>query len=239
MRLTTWNCCTGPLPRKLAALRRLAPDIAVIPECPRLPEGPASWWLGDNPRKGLGIVATGAWSVAPLTPPVPLPRYVQPLAVSGPERFLLIAVWAMNEGRDRYVRGLHRAIDLLAPLISNHPTVAMGDFNANAIWDHEHPEDQNHSALVAKLDRLGLVSAYHAYRAEAHGAERTPTFFSYRHRHRPYHLDYCFIPKSWLSRVTAVRVGRHASWASRSDHMPLSLTLTPAPLVPPPGSGLP
>jgi hypothetical protein len=35
VRLVTWNCCSGPLDRKLSDLATLAADIAVVPECPR------------------------------------------------------------------------------------------------------------------------------------------------------------------------------------------------------------
>ncbi len=227
MRLTTWNCCAGPLTGKLAALHRLKPDIAVIPECPYLPSASQTFWLGRNRRKGLGIIARAPWVVTPLVVQGTLPRYVQPLAVTGPASFLLIAVWAMNEGRDRYVRGMHRACDLLEPLVKRGASVWMGDFNSNAIWDHEHPAGLSHSALVARLADWGLVSAYHAVRRQAHGSETTPTFYTYRHRHRPYHLDYCFLPSAWVPRITGVHVGRHATWAARSDHMPLTVTLTP------------
>ena len=225
MRLTTWNCCTGPLERKLTALRTLRSDIAVVPECPELPRGPRCYWLGENSRKGLAIVTRGPWTEAPVPLPRRLPRYVQPLQITGPESFLLVAVWAMNVGRDRYVRGLHRAIDRLAPGISAQPTIIMGDFNANTIWDHEHPDPLCFTALAAKLGRLGLVSAYHAHRGEAHGAESAATFYFYRHRHRPYHIDYCFIPQSWRSRLERVSVGSHGTWARHSDHVPLTVSL--------------
>lgn len=225
MRLTTWNCCTGPLERKLAALRTLRSDIAVVPECPQLPSGPQCYWLGENPRKGLAILTRAPWVVAPVPLSRRLPRYVQPLEVSGPDSFLLVAVWAMNVGRDRYVRGLHRAIDRVAGLIASRPTVIMGDFNANTIWDHEHPDPLCFSALADKLGRLGLVSAYHAHRAEAHGSESRATFYFYRHRHRPYHIDYCFIPQGWLPRLEKVAVGRHAKWFRHSDHVPVTTVL--------------
>lgn len=225
MRLTTWNCCTGPLDRKLAALRRLRADLAVVPECPRLEPTAQQYWLGENPRKGLGIMARPPWRIAPITLSRRLPRYVQALEVSGPEEFLLVAVWAMNVGKDRYVRGLHRAIDRLQPLLRSRPAVVMGDFNANAIWDHEHPPHLSHSALVAKLESLGLVSAYHLHLEEIQGRESKPTFYFYRHQHRPYHLDYCFLPGAWRERISRVSVGRHRTWCRLSDHVPVTVTL--------------
>jgi hypothetical protein len=77
---------------------------------------------------------------------------------------------------------------------------------------------------------MGLVSAYHSRYAEAQGRETRPTFFLYRHQQRPYHIDYCFLPTTWLSRIRDVTVGDHAAWASKSDHMPLTVDLgQPAP----------
>jgi Endonuclease/Exonuclease/phosphatase family len=229
LRLITWNCCAGPLERKLAELEALAPDIAVIPECPQLPALRGStFWIGANPRRGLGVIAKPPWRVAPATRRQGLPRYVQPLRVSGPESFTLWAVWACHHGADRYVRGMHRAIDSCTRLLKNGPTVMLGDFNSNAIWDHEHPKDRSHSALVGRLQGFGLASSYHAFYGEPQGSETRPTFFEYRHQHRPYHIDYCFLPESWTKRVTAVELGTHADWARASDHMPLIVDMRPA-----------
>lgn len=229
MRLVAWNCCGGPLERKLAALELLAPDIAVIPECPRLPPSRGhTFWIGSNPRKGLGVVARPPWRISRATRRRDLPSYVHPLRVTGPESFLLWAVWACNIGADRYVRGTHRAIDTSRRLFRSGPSVMLGDFNSNAIWDREHPADRSHSALVAKLAELGLASSYHAHHREPHGAESRPTFFEYRHAHRPYHIDYCFLPASWSGRIAGVTVGAHADWAQQSDHMPIIVDLAAA-----------
>jgi endonuclease/exonuclease/phosphatase family metal-dependent hydrolase len=68
-----------------------------------------------------------------------------------------------------------------------------------------------------------LTSVYHEHHGETHGAETRPTYFLYRHRHRPYHLDYCFLPTAWMPRVTQVEVGTHEAWSRWSDHMPLTV----------------
>ena len=222
MRLATRNCCAGPVARKLEALAPFAADIAVVPESPRLPStSPRARWFGENPRKGLAVLAAEGWRLTPVRTTAPLPRYIVPIQVRGPVDFLLIAVWAKSEGADRYVRGVVRGIQLLRRRMAMQPTIVLGDLNSNAIWDDEHPKDRSHSALVRSLDEAGLVSAYHTWHGEAHGAERRPTFFEYRHVHRPYHLDYCFIPKGWQPRLREVHLGTHADWSHLSDHVPL------------------
>ena len=96
--------------------------------------------------------------------------------------------------------------------------------HSNYSW---HPTDRSHSALVRYLGGMGLVSAYHSRYAEEQGRETRPTFFLYRHQRRPYHIDYCFLPTVWLGRMRDVTVGGHGEWASKSDHMPLTVDVGP------------
>ena len=214
--------------RKLSHLATLEADIAVVPECPRVQEeAGAAVWMGRKPTKGLAVFAKGPWQVRRAKAPRGLPRYALPLQVSGPESFLLLAVWAQPHPRIPYVRGMHRAVRACRSLMQGQPAVLLGDFNSNAIWDDEHPTGRSHSALVRYLGEMGLVSAYHSRYSEAQGHETRPTFFLYRHQRRPYHIDYCFLPMTWLGRIRDVTVGDHGAWASRSDHMPLTIDVGP------------
>lgn len=224
MRLATWNCCSGPLAAKRAALETLGADIAVIPESPRIPEVPgAAVWVGANPRKGLAVLAAPPYRISPAEVAAELPRYVVPLMVSGPETLLLIAIWTQKA--DKYVRSIHRAIAACDPLMRAHPTVLLGDFNSNTKWDDDHPMDKTHSALVRLLATMGLTSVYHDHYGEEQGAESQPTYFEFRHEDRPYHIDFCFVPTEWMPMVTNVAVGKHSDWARWSDHMPLTVDL--------------
>src|SRR5262245_28261081 len=98
VRLVTWNCCSGPLARKLTDLATLEADIAVVPECPRIEEQTGTVvWRGSRPAKkgkraaegrpakGLAVFATGPWRVHRAPAPRGLPRYALPVQVSGPE----------------------------------------------------------------------------------------------------------------------------------------------------------
>lgn len=218
MRLVTWNW-NGADRRDVAA--GLRGDVNVYPEvASRVADEAGLRWIGTQVMRGLAVSAGPGFEVsAPIF--VDLPRYVVPFNVEGPESFQLIAVWTQNDGRERYVRGLVKAVDVLSDWIASRPTVIMGDFNANACWDHEHPRSENYSALVERLSRLGLVSAYHEFSREEHGGETRPTFYLYRHEDRPYHLDYCFIPRGWLPRLRSVTVGEPEVWLEWSDHMPM------------------
>jgi endonuclease/exonuclease/phosphatase family metal-dependent hydrolase len=127
--------------------------------------------------------------------------------------------------------GVVRAMETYRKLVATGPTVVIGDFNSNAIFDHYHPKTLNHSALIRLLDSFGLVSGYHEFFREAHGAESRPTCYLLWKENRPYHIDYCFVPKAWMARVQAVTVGDYESWKQYSDRRPLSVIVTDAPGV--------
>ncbi len=94
---------------------------------------------------------------------------------------------------------------------------------ASTIWDR-HYREHSHSQLVEKLERLGLVSAYHTLHSELQGQEAIPTQYMYRHLSKPYHLDYAFVSQA-LSRSCELLVGEPGEWLHLSDHMPLLLTV--------------
>jgi endonuclease/exonuclease/phosphatase family metal-dependent hydrolase len=119
------------------------------------------------------------------------------------------------------VRAVIRAVEVYRDLIVSQPTVVAGDFNSNTIWDYKRPLTQNHSGLVQQLTSLGLVSAYHHFFGEVQGAESRPTLYLRRDPRKPYHIDYCFIPQAWSTRLRSVEVGTDEPWARYSDHRPL------------------
>jgi hypothetical protein len=226
MRLVTWNCCRGTYLKKSSFLDTLAPDIAVIQECakPRC-QTDQCLWFGHNPHQGIAVFANGPYRIRAL-PAVPgIPRYAIPVEVAGPTNFLLIAVWSKGGQANPYVEGAVRAIKRYRKLFTQYPTVLAGDLNSNTIWDSNHAAGLNHSALVRMLSELGLVSSYHSFYGEAQGAEKLPTYYFQWKEHRPFHIDYCFIPREWAPRVQRVEVGSYAEWKDRSDHRPILVEL--------------
>ena len=230
LRIVTWNCHRGPLRPKRARLEALLPTFAAIQECPRPDVADASFlWHGTNPRQGIGVSVGPGYSVE-LAPLRDAPTYNLPVHVHGPQPFFALVNWSQKSSL--YVEGIHRAIDAYRDIIVANPTVVLGDFNSNLFWDNKHPTDRNHSALVQVLSDLGLVSAYHRFFGEAQGEETRPTIYFQWNRDRPYHIDYCFIPESWTSRLRSVEVGTFEDWADISDHRPITVDLempTPSP----------
>ena len=222
MRLVTWNCCRGAFDRKVPLLDRLSADVAVVQECGK-PSAESSncLWFGDNPRQGVAVVASNGYSLARLPSPTDIPKFMCPVKVTGPREFNLLAVWSKGDGRYPYIEGVVRGVCAFRALIESSDSVLIGDLNSNAIWDREHPAESNHSALVRLLHLDGLVSCYHHFFAETHGSETRPTYYFHWKRERPFHIDYCFVPASWASRIARVEVGDYDSWSGHSDHRPL------------------
>jgi endonuclease/exonuclease/phosphatase family metal-dependent hydrolase len=227
MRIVSWNCNMG-FEKKRAVVMGLQPDILVLQECSAKDivrtEAPFKHWVGSNPHKGIAIIGFANYTYTldcSYTEEWPwfLPIRVEEMPLH------LLGLWAcVKDHRLRYVRVTHQAIEHYRPFLSGAPTIVMGDFNSNAIWDRRCRE-YSHSALVSKLADLGLVSAYHTLRGERQGQEVTPTQFMYRHLAKPYHLDYAFV-SHLLSRSCRLHVGEPGTWLPLSDHMPLLLTLS-------------
>jgi endonuclease/exonuclease/phosphatase family metal-dependent hydrolase len=214
---------------KREVLNSLRPDIALYQELrrPQAAGGEACLWLTKPQPKSMAAMAQAPYTIEPIEAHRRFPRYFVPLRVSGAQNFQLISIWAMGDRPAWYVRGIHTAVDKWRREIRREPTVMMGDFNANSIWDHHHPRGNHFTALVERLAAMGLASAYHAFFDESHGRESRPTFYLYRKPDRPYHLDFCFIPREWLPRLRSVQVGTHGDWGAQSDHMPVVVDVDP------------
>lgn len=227
MKLVTWNCCRGAFSKKSPLLDSLAADVWVLQECgkPEI-ETDTCLWFGDNPKQGIAVKSANGYHLRALPTVEGVPKFVFPVEVTGPEPILLLVVWSKGKQKFRYVMGVVKAMEAYKPLIERSTTVVIGDLNSNAIWDGWHPKNLNHSALIAALAQLGLVSSYHEFFKESQGAETRPTCYLLWKKERPYHIDYCFIPQQWLPRLQSVQVGSYDDWSKHSDHRPLFVDIS-------------
>src|SRR5208337_3455473 len=141
-----------------------------------------------------------------------VPKFIVPIAVVGPVNFTLFAVWSKSKQRHPYIEGVVKAVEMYSDLLNAPPSVLMGDLNSNAIWDHTHSVDMNHSALVKMLASFGLVSAYHSFFAEEHGRESRHTYHFHWKEDHPFHIDYCFIPSAWTQHLQNVDIRGFHEW---------------------------
>ena len=121
----------------------------------------------------------------------------------------------------RYIRAVATTIDMYPEIFDQGPVVMLGDFNSNMIWDKKKPNYLNHSSVVERLADRGIVSAYHHARGEPQGKESEATFYLHHDVSKPFHIDYCFLPKAWAERISLVEVGTFQKWDGHSDHRPL------------------
>ncbi|HET6767701.1 MAG TPA: hypothetical protein VFH08_09890, partial [Chitinophagaceae bacterium] len=82
----------------------------------------------------------------------------------------------------------------------------------------------NHSNVVKALESKGVYSTYHLFHKQIQGKEQHPTLYMYRHKDKPYHIDYCFVSKDILNRIESVEIGDFDSWIKHSDHVPVMIT---------------
>ena len=113
MRIVTWNCCRGSLSNKVPFLDSLAADIAVVQECAK-PEVECDTrvWFGDNPGQGIAVLASNGYQIRALPTEADVPKFVFPLEVIGPVRFLLLVVWSKGKQKYRYVMGIVKAVGI-------------------------------------------------------------------------------------------------------------------------------
>lgn len=214
--------------KKVPSILQCCPNIVVVPECEYfIEETTKNLWFGDNRKKGLGIFSYSDFNLEIHKKYDPDFKYVIPIKVSGPYEFNLLAIWAMNDSKDprkRYVGQVFTAIKYYKELLEK-PTIILGDFNWNVIWDAKpsYPLYGNLNDVIKILINKEIKSAYHEFFGEEFGKETRPTFYMQHNEGKPYHIDYCFVSSDFI--ISNVEVGNFNDWIKRSDHMPLIITL--------------
>lgn len=231
MKIIEWNC-QGAFRNKNDQILKLNPDILIVPECEneeklkfgKLTKKPNDFfWYGDNPNKGIAIFSYSTYKFELLKEFNPKFRYIIPLKVyNEKESFILFAIWAMDNKKNplaRYIGQIWLAINYYSDLF-NYNTILIGDFNSNQIWD-EKERVGNHTHVVDKLKENGIHSLYHEKNNCEHGKELNHTFFMYRKKEKPYHIDYCFASKHFTENNYQLTIENCDNWISQSDHVPM------------------
>jgi exodeoxyribonuclease III len=211
------------------------PDILVIQECEHpdklkfnadTPTPSAVLWFGTNKNKGIGIFSYSKYRFKLLRNHNPELKMIIPIAVTGGEfNFTLFAIWANNpdDSDGQYVEQVWKAIHHYDKKLKHKQTMLVGDFNSNTIWDRK-CRAGNHSSVVKKLQEKGILSCYHLHHKQVQGKEQHPTFYLYKHKDKPYHLDYCFASTDMVDKIQNVEIGDYDFWKQYSDHVPVMVT---------------
>ena len=171
--------------KKADFILKCHPDLAVIPECECSGENtPKKLWFGDNRKKGISIFSYSDSEIELHESYNSSFKYVIPIKVIGPQKFNLFAIWAMNDSEDvrkRYIGQVYSAIMYYKSLL-NEPTVIMGDFNWNAIWDAkpDYPLYGTLTDVIKILRNENIRSVYHEFYNE-------PTFRIFNSSHNNFH----------------------------------------------------
>ena len=101
--------------KKAESILKYCPDLVVVPECEYFKEETAkNLWLGDNQKKGVGVFSYSDLELELNERYNPSFRHVIPINVIGPNKFNLIAIWAMNDSDDvrkRYIGQVYSALN--------------------------------------------------------------------------------------------------------------------------------
>ncbi|MEO7306449.1 MAG: hypothetical protein ABIR78_05525 [Ferruginibacter sp.] len=234
MKIITWNCNMA-FRKKAPFILTHKPDILIVPECehpdnlkfdPATPLPTDMLWYGSNKNKGLGIFSYGDLRFKLLRNHNPELKMIIPIAVTGLElSFTLYAIWANNpdDPDGQYVEQVWKAIHHYDKKLKNKQTILIGDFNSNTIWDRKYRAG-NHSNVVKRLEEKGIFSCYHLHHKQVQGKEEHPTFYLYKHKDKPYHLDYCFASVDMTDKIESVEIGEYDVWKQYSDHVPVMVT---------------
>jgi exodeoxyribonuclease III len=231
LKIIGWNCNMA-YRKKAGFILAHQPDIVIVPECEHPDklkfeagaEQPKDIiWFGENQDKGLGVFSYSDYRFQLLDCHNPDIKIILPIAVTdGGEDFILFATWANNptDRKNQYIEQVWKAILEYNDLLKTDKTILMGDFNSNAIWDANH-KIAGHSTVVDLLAQCGIHSLYHHHHQIKQGEELHPTFHFYRHKDKPFHIDYCFAGKYFIDRLESLEIGKYEDWAAYSDHMPV------------------
>lgn len=223
LKILTWNCHQKSFEEYMRYCNEFEADILVIQECVKPPEEtPNCVWVGKDPnKKGLAVISREGYELTAMPLKQGLPSYYLPVAVKGPIRFNLMAVWT-QAASPCYIQGAHKIIDCIQDYLLDQYSsdmVIIGDFNSNSIWDRLHGK-RSHTAFVQRLkNNHNMASTYHYFYKEEHGKEEVPTHL-WRYS-QPFHIDYCFAPLEWCERIVSVNVSDFEIWKERSDHVPI------------------
>ena len=187
-------------------------------------------WRGSNCKSGGAVVSKprSLW-LESITIPA-LHHTVVPVVVHAPhpfKPFVFIGFWNNPKKKDgkkkSFLKVAWPAMQVCDKKAAGRPLVAAGDFNVS-------PRVKNQGCAAKKkflvpMDAtLGLVSAYHHLYDEMPGLEKHATHYFTWNECKPFYLDYCFVPKSWLKLLVGVKVEPFEAF-QMSDHRPLTVSL--------------
>jgi exonuclease III len=239
MKIVTWNC-KMKFREDHKLVFPLNPDIVVIPECEELDTvdfGDYSktisdtYWIGDNSQKGLGIVTFNGFKISLYHGYDDRYKFILPLVITKNNlSYNLIGVWTQMIGKKtkdhkNYIRQFKMSMNQYDSFIRPKNSIILGDFNSNLIWENPRRIDSDHKYVVEELQKKEISSSYHHFFNEEQGEETRPTFYYHHKKGKPFHIDFCFLSKNLIDKLTHVEIGCFEDWSQTSDHVPMIIEM--------------
>ncbi|EOP99105.1 endonuclease/exonuclease/phosphatase family protein [Bacillus cereus] len=231
MKIVAWNASMA-FRKKIDKILPLKADILAISEC----EKSEKWgqidkekgindflWEGDNPNKGIGIIAFDERYQIEIHPDYNRSfRYIVPIKVSSDKQeFIMFAVWSQKGKKrySRYIGQIYLALEKYASLLKE-PCIIIGDWNSSKLYDWI-KRVKIHSEVVEFLEGFEIKSAYHPFYEEEHGKDSEAPHYFRKEKARPFHIDYLFASEIFLEQFKSFKIGSCEEWIEFSDHMPI------------------
>lgn len=226
MRIISWNCNLR-FSEKFSLLQEFHPDITIIQECEWHKQdffsGYEYFWVGNNKKKGLGILVSQASGKILDTYNDKLIHFL-PISLRD---INILGVWAFNHRAKRISNDFNgNPIDVLnyySDFLKEPKEISViaGDFNNSLVFDKPNASNPNaFKSINSQLKALGYSSSYHHLNDEKFSMELKPTFFHTKNKNKPFHIDYIYTRGQ---QPTKIEVGSYKDWIEYSDHMPLIL----------------
>ena len=223
VRFITWNCRSGSIDHRMAQLAEYRPDVVFLQECVPAVRRPCTYRV--NAQKGIALVcASPGFRLSALARNSNAGRASVAASVVGDGAFSVVGIWGQLPN---YVADVLRTLEAHARRLRRGRTIVMGDFNSGVALRGEQSLSVGHRRILDTCSALGLASAYHAFHRIEHASEKHATYYHQFKLTQPWHIDYCFVPTSWLAGVRSVQVLDGDTWASHSDHRPLIVDVVP------------
>lgn len=236
MNIISWNCNMA-FRNKYQQISWYSPDLLIIQEAESnevmlkkhfMMSYNQYIWIGNNIHKGLAIISTNDTTIKTHHLYNPEYKFIIPVEVKNRDKhFILLAVWTQYISKqDSYISQIYKAVDFYKDILDQKHMLVIGDFNSNSQWDMLKPSrKETHSGLVQMLSDLNIYSMYHKIDSITHGYETTPTLYFRKQKDIQYHIDYVFIPSSYFSSISSIKIGDYESYIKYSDHMPLFIKI--------------
>lgn len=226
LRIITWNCRSGSVAKRLSELADYDPHIVFLQECRPIEDEPWNEVVcrsAVNGSKGIALAVSAESCRCVARGLIPGSGLAALAAqVLAPVPFTALGIWA--RGPD-YVQDVILTLRAHADLLRAGPALVLGDLNTGSRLGRHPSPTRHHERLLDLCSELDLVSAYHAFHRVDAGGESHATYFHQFKRSMPWHIDFCFVPRSWTPHLVRVTVIDGRKWAARSDHRPLLVEL--------------